>query len=238
MKHPKEEVRLFKKTDEEVLQQSDDQLDSFQENKDKFIERFPQLADPFADEWAACTATARALPTDYATVAGQAKETAALETVMEQGRNLFQTVMLYTQLAFPNDAAVLRLFGQQQYDSARTSQLKLPVLLRSTYAQVSKDEYKPALMSKGLKEEEIMMLDTLAADIINQDSVQQKAKKARLLATNERVRAMNSVWEKMSLVCQCAKLVFQNDAVRYNLFLLTESETPKPEETPAQPVAG
>jgi hypothetical protein len=44
---------------------------------------------------------------------------------------------------------------------------------------------------------------------------------------------MNAVWEKMALVCQCAKLVFQNDAAKYNLFLLTESETPKPEDAPA-----
>lgn len=41
---------------------------------------------------------------------------------------------------------------------------------------------------------------------------------------------MNAVWEKMALVCQCAKLVFQNDAAMYNLFLLTDGETPKPND--------
>lgn len=236
MKHPEEVVRLFNKTDEEALQQSDVLFDSFMANKSQFAERFPDLNDLFAIEWTAATTAARALPPDYASVAGQANETTILENLMEQGRNLFQTVMLYTQLAFPDDTAVLRLFGQQQYDSARTSQLKLPVLLRTTYAQVSKPEYKTALMAKGLTDAEITLLDTMAGTITAQDVIQQNAKKARLLATTKRIVTMNAVWEKMALVCQCAKLVFQNDAAKYNLFLLTDSEVPAPENTPA-PVA-
>jgi len=236
MKHPEEVKRLFTKTDEEALQQSDVLFNSFVANKSQFVGRFPDLNDPFSLNWSAATAAARALPPDYASVAGQANETTVLETLMEQGRTLFQTVMLYTQLAFPNDPAILRLFGQPQYNAVRTSQLKFPVLLRTTYAQVSKPEYKTALMAKGLKDAEITLLNSLADSIVNQDVVQQNAKKARSLATSERIAAMNAVWEKMATVCQCAKLVFQNDAARYNLFLLTESETPAPVNAPA-PVA-
>lgn len=236
MKHPEELKRIFTKPDEEVLQQSDVQLNSFQQNKQAFVARFPQLVDPFEADWSTCIANARAFPPDYVAIAEQATQTSALETLMEQGRALFQTVILCTQMAFPGDAAILRLFGQPQYDAARTSQLKLPILLRSTYAQVSKPEYKPALLAKGLKEKEIEMLNSLAGDIVAQDIVQQNAKKARSLVASERIIAMNAVWEKMATVCQCAKLVFQNDAARYNLFLLTDSETPKNEDIPA-PVA-
>ena len=232
MKHPKEVQRLFTKPDGEVLQQSEVQLISFQENKEAFVARFPELADPFEEVWAECIDNARALPPDYVAVAEQAAQTSTLENLMEQGRTLFQTVILYTQMAFPGDAAKLRLFGQPEYDSARTSQIKLPILLRSIYAQVSKEEYRPALLAKGLKEEEIEMLNGLAADIIEQDIVQQKAKKARSLAATARIETMNAVWEKMAMVCQCAKLVFQNDAARYNLFLLTDAEAPAKEDAP------
>jgi len=235
MKHPEEVKRLFSKTDEEVLQQSDVLFDSFLVNKSEFVERFPHLDDPFAAEWATATTTARALPPDYATVNEQANETQLLETLMEQGRNLFQTVIVYAQLAFPNNPAVLRLFGQPQYDSARTNQLKLPVLLRSTYTQVSKPEYKTALLAKGLKDAEITLLDSLAGAIVAQDIAQQNAKKARSLSANQRIVIMNSVWEKMATVCQCAKLVFQNNAAKYNLFLLTEGEAPATNDTPTQP---
>lgn len=123
-------------------------------------------------------------------------------------------------------------FCVQQYDSARNSQLKLPVLLHSTYKQASKVEYKTALLAKGLKEEEIEMLNGLGTAIVEQDAAQQQAKKARSLAASVRIQTMNAVWEKMATVCQCAKLVFQNDAARYNLFLLTDAEAPK-ENAPA-----
>lgn len=233
MKHPKEAVRLFNKIDEEVMQQSDVLLNSFQENKGAFTARFPHLADPFVDEWGECIATARALPPDYVAVSEQAAETSALENLMEQGRTHFQTIMLYTQLAFPNDAAILRLFGQPQYNSARNKQLKLPILLRMLRSQVSKPEYKEALIAKGLKPEDIDQLETLAQSIVFQNVAQQQAKEDRSLQASKRIIAMNAVWEKMALVCQCAKLVFLNDAARYNLFLLTDAEVPKKEDVAA-----
>ena len=237
MKHPEEVKRLFTKTDEEVLLQSELQLDSFQENKNLFIERFPQLADPFANQWSLATAQARAINPDYTAVSEQTSQTNALEDVMEQGRTLFQTVMLYTQLAFPNNTSVLHLFGQPQYESSRNSQLKLPTLLRSLHEQVIKPEYQSALINRGLKQEEIDALQSVAGDITNQNLAQQKAIKNRSLSTTQRIAAMNAVWEKMALVCQCAKLVFQNDAAKYNLFLLTDGETPKPDDnaTPDEP---
>jgi hypothetical protein len=232
MKHPVEVVRNFSKPDDEMLQQSDVLLGSFQDNKSLFIGPFPQFADPFASEWAATTATARLNLPDYVSVTDQSSETDALETLMDEGRNLFQTVILYAQLAFPNDPNKLKLFGQSQYNSARASHLKLPVLLRTMYTQASKPEYKTALITKGLTEAQINMLETLATSIVNQNVVQEKAKNERSLSASDRIAAMNAVWEKMSLVCLCAKMVFQNDAARYNLFLLTDGESPKSNDAP------
>lgn len=236
MKRPEKVVRLFNKTDDEVLQQSYVLLDSFRTNKEPFVNRFPQLADPFESVWAESTANARALPPDYDAVAEQAMQTSALENLMEQGRTLFQTIMIYTQLAFPGDSAILRLFGQPQYDSARNKQLKLPTLLRTLRTQILKPEYQNALMAKGLKPEEIDALETMAQNIVAQDIAQQKAINDRSMAASQRIITMNTVWEQMSVVCQCAKLVFQNDAAKYNLFLLTGSETPAKEGTPAPAV--
>jgi hypothetical protein len=234
MKHPEEVSRLFSKPDEEVLQQSDLKLGSFNENKLLFVERFPQFGDPFAAGWAADTATARAIPPDYVSVSNQTGKTEALKGMMVKGRNCFQKLLLYTQLAFPGDAKMVTVMGQPQYHVAHRSQLKLPVLLKSAHAQASIPEIKNALMSKGMKESEINDLSNLAEQIISLEIVQQNAKNGRTLDANKRITALNLVWEKMSLVCQCAKLLFQEDAVRYNLFLVTDGATPisKPVPTP------
>ena len=98
----------------------------------------------------------------------------------------------------------------------------------------SKPEYKAALLSHGLKENELNELKTLSSSIVDQTVLQQNAKIERSLDLDLRVTTMNAVWEKMSLVCQCAKLIFQNDAARYELFKLSEGTgaAPKPEEAP------
>ena len=234
MKRPEEVNRIFTKSDDEVLKQSDVKLGSFEENRDKFVERFPQLADPYAEEWGEAISKARSILPDYASVANQSKETDALNTLIEKGANLYQTMLLYVRLAFPNDAMVLRIFGQHQYDAARKSQLKLPILLMTGYTEALNPDYKAALMGKGMKEAEIVALKTLAESIVNQGKAQKKAIKNRTIDKNERITALNLVWAKMALVCQCAKLVFQNDATRYNLFLLSDGNNSpeKPDENP------
>ena len=175
MKHPEEVSRIFSRPDEEVLQQSDLKLGSFNENKSLFVERFSQFGDPFAADWAAATATARSIPPDYVSVSNQSAETEALKVLMEKGRNCFQTLLLYTQLAFPGDGIMLNVMGQQQYFASHNSHLKLPVLLKSAYAQASIPEIKQALMSKGMKETDIEDLLKIAESIINQEIVQKNA---------------------------------------------------------------
>jgi hypothetical protein len=234
MKQPAEVLRDFKKPDEEVLQQADLKLISFVENKNKLVERFPELADPFAGEWGIAINYARSILPDYASVASQSRQTNDLNALIEEGANRYQTLLLYVKIAFPKDATVLRLFGQSQYASASRSRLKLPILLRTASELALKPEYKTALVAKGMKEAEIDALATMANNIVNQNVVQENAMKQRTLDANHRITALNLVWEKMSLVCQCAKLVFQKDITRYNLFLLSDgdSNTSKPEDTP------
>jgi len=226
MKRQEAVKRIFTKSDDDVLQQSKEQLGSFEKNKHAFIERFSELADPFAEKWSEAINFARSIPPDYASVANQSRKTDALNTLIEKGANLYQTLLFYVRLAFPDKALVLRLFGQNQYDAARRSQLKLPALLMTGYTQASKPEFRTALIAKGMKETEIDGLQSMANNIINMGKAQEKARKDRTLEANKRIIALNIVWEKMALVCQCAKLVFQNDATRYRLFLLSDESYP------------
>jgi len=232
MKHPENVERDYKKSDEEMLQQSDLKLTSFLKNKSSFVARFPHLADPFATEWANAITIAQNFIPDNASAKERTSESDALEILMDEGRNLFQMLMLYTQLAFPNHTIALRAMGQSQYESSSKSYLKLPNLLRNAHTEASKPEYKAALMDKGMTELEINMLKTIADQIVNQELALDNAKEDGSLYANERIIAMNNVWAKTALVCYCAKLVFAKDATRSALFLLSEDEISKPEEIP------
>ncbi len=231
MKKPEEVIRNFKKSDEALLQQSGVKLASFIKNKSRFVKRFPQLADPFAAEWEAATNSAREILPDYASVLNQVNSTEALNALIAQGANLYQSLLLYVRLAFSDDATAMSLFGQPQYAAASRSAIKLPMLLRTAFIQASKPEIKAALTGKGMKLSEIDLLLSMADNIVDLDVAQENAKKQRKLDAINRITALNTVWEKITLVCFCAKLVFQKDAARYNLFLLNDGNNPgkKPE---------
>ena len=227
MKKPEEVIRNFKKSDDVLLQQSDVKLASFIRNKSRFVERFPQLADPFAAEWEAATNSAREILPDYASVINQVNSTEALNALIALGANLYQSLLLYVRLAFSDDATAMSLFGQPQYAAASRSAIKLPLLLRTAFIQASKPEFKAALTAKGMKLSEIDQLLSMADNITGLDVEQEKAKNQRSQDAINRITALNAVWERITVVCFCAKLIFQKDATRYNLFLLNDGDNPE-----------
>jgi hypothetical protein len=222
MKHSESIQRIFNKPDAEILQQSEVMLSSFNDDKQAFVSLFPDLADPFAVQWSTANAHARSLLPDYASRSNIIAETFNLETLLDQGRELYQSLLLYARLAFPGNAVILTQLGQPDYEAARKSQLKLPVLMKVAYAKASEPAIKQALTAKGMKAADIDLLQTLAEDIAKQDVKQENTKNSRSADASERIAAMNAVYEKMSLVSECSKLVFRNDALRYSFYLLTD----------------
>lgn len=232
MKATEEVKRIFNIPDAEVLKESMLKLDSFQEYKHLFVERFPELNDPFAAQWDKSVAEAWQQLPDYALSASKSKATNELEKSMETGRNHYQMVLLYTRLAYPKNKRMLHLLGQADYSRSRASHLKLPALLRTACQEASKPEVKQALLEKGLKEPDLGLLEILADEILNRYTAQQGAIKKRSLGTFQRISLLNSIWEQMALVCRCAKLVFEHDFAKYRLFLLPVPDKPEAGEAP------
>jgi hypothetical protein len=79
---------------------------------------------------------------------------------------------------------------------------------------------------------QISSLENLANSISAQIVAQKNAKKERSRVAALRINHLNAVWEKMSLVSMCAKSLFQNDAAKYNLFILSKRKGKKA-DTPA-----
>lgn len=233
MKHPEKLARISNKPDSEILQQSEVMLSSFIDDKSKFIQFFPGLDDPFAEKWAEANAQARALLPDYVSRGNILTHTTSLDSLLEQGRNLFQSLMLYAKLAFPGNALILNQLGHSEYESARKSQLKLPILLKVAYAKASEETTKAALMGQGMKAADIELLATLAEEISKENVNQENAKNLRTTDANTRIMAINAVYAKMSQVSECSKLVFQNDALRYSFYLLTDKAVVAGEDAPS-----
>ena len=78
-----------------------------------------------------------------------------------------------------------------------------------------------------MKLSEIDLLLSMADNIVDLDIAQDNAIKQRKLDAINRITALNAVWERITVVCFCAKLIFQKDATRYNLFLLNDGDNPE-----------
>ena len=231
MQHPKKVQRLYKVSDGVMLQHADLKLTLFNERKDKFIQRSSDLAEPFATEWAKDIEGARAFPPDDESLAETGLKTVDVKAEMKKGCDAFQTLVFFIKMVYPNDKAMLALIGQPRYKKARNVQTELPLLLNQAYLAASKPDRKEKLLAKGMTEAEIESLNDLAISIPKIDEGQEESKKDRGGDSQTRIIALNQVWIKMVKVCECAKLIYKDDAASYAMFLLPEP----PHHTPDEP---
>lgn len=221
-KENKKPARRYKNTDAGLLQQSLTMHAAFEENKQAFVDRFPDLADPFADNWLAATNSAGAITSDFQKQAVIMQKTTALVGLMEEARQVLQTLFTYGSLAFPGDAAMARALGKNEYSKSKGNQAKMPLLLRMAHQQASKPDVKALLLAKGMKETEIARMIELSELLSETDVNQEGNKSSRTINTAVRIDAMNTVFGFMQQVNTASKLVFASDAARLAIFKLRD----------------
>jgi hypothetical protein len=237
MTNSDEVKRDYNKPDDKVIEQGDLMNAAFDERKDAFVKKYPDLDEPFNTDWRNDIEVARSFTSDADNVSLTALATQQLTTEMTNGRNILQDVFIYVEHAFPGDAAMLNLFGKKDYPKMRNSQTLLPQLLDRAFTSYNNPGYKPLLVNKGLTETEAAKINTSALEIIRLNKKQELLKKARGLSKRDRIIVLNRIWAKMSYVSECAKSIYRDDAETRKLFNLYKAgeEKPKPPETGIQP---
>ncbi len=232
MEKPIEVVRDYTKPDDEMLEQSQGMHDAFAERKTVFVAKFPSLDDPFATDWQDEIDVCHSFSSDAANRSALVMQTQKLDDEMKAGRDVYQTLLLYVKLAWPGDAAMLNVFGQNLYKEVNRSQTRFPDLLGVAYAQATQAGYKSLLTVKGLTETSIERLKTIKETIESDNRQQQNLKSSRGLSTQERIKRLNKVWSRMTMVSECAKEAFKDDYAQYRLFLLYPEGGPTPPAPP------
>ncbi|MCK9617176.1 MAG: hypothetical protein M0R21_05010 [Lentimicrobiaceae bacterium] len=237
MTNSDEVKRDYNKPDDKVIEQGDLMNAAFDERRDAFVKKYPDLDGPFNTDWRNDIEVARSFTSDADNVSLTALATQQLTTEMTNGRNILQDVFIYVEHAFPGNAAMLNLFGKKDYLKMRNSQTLLPQLLDRAFTSYKNPDYKPLLVNKGLTETEAAKINTSAQAIIRLNKKQELLKKARGLSKRDRIIVLNRIWAKMSYVSECAKSIYRDDAETRKLFNLYKAgeEKPKPPETGTQP---
>jgi hypothetical protein len=212
--------RRFRKNLLALLQQSKTMLHSFIENMALFTAKFSELNVAFATEWQTAIDDADDAPDDEQVVDDQQMMTYGLHKAMRDARNGYTELMVYVQLAFPDDAAVPAHFGYGLYKAARRKPLEMKQLLELAHERADSPEYKSALNAQGFSQPMIDGLNTLAQQVEAANDNQKQAITDRYMQTQNRNALLNAVWDKMTIVNLASIVVMRGDYERKQLFKL------------------
>lgn len=233
MAKAEEKTRAFNGSDSDMVQTSRVIHGLFTEDKPRFISFDASLADPFAENWLHKIEAASLITNDSFTVAMQMELTKKVADKMEECKVFFQQMKYFIEKAFPGKREIWTQFGYSTYDDARRGETKMIQfygILGKTAAQ-----YSAQLIAAGFSQENIDKITTLHTELTNADYEQEISKKKRPAATQERIVLLNECYQYLQRVCKAGKIIFANDYVKYNQYLLPDESSFKKEEPTAPP---
>ena len=235
MAKAEEVTRIYSGSDADMLQVSRVMQGLFTEDKTAFTEFDTAFADPFAGNWMQQIETASNFSQDTIALGEQTELTKIVAEKMEECKKFFQSMKYFVEKAFPGKKEIWAQFGYSDYEYARRGETKMVQFL----GVLSKTAltYKDQLIEAGFTQEKIDQIAVLQSDLTQADYNQEIAKKGRPALTQERITNLNHCYGYMQKVSKAGKIIFDDDFVKYNQYLLPNDSAAKKEEpqAPAPP---
>lgn len=206
--------RQFNMTDDEMLERAQLFHDILNTELATFTARFPWLDAAWLSAFNNDINAADLYPKDESIILDQKVLTGDVGTSMNRGFSALQELAVYAKLAYANDPARQRVFGQDYWAKARNNTLKLQEALELAYAKADNADYKADLLAKGYTQAEIDALNSMANELQLKNGLQESAKSGRKVNRHDRVVLHNIVWGDMGTVNTTAQVVWKDDADR------------------------
>ena len=217
-----QEKRNYNMPDADMLESCDTMRGHFEEDKPKFIVHNPKFADPFFSEWGVKINVALKFPTDETIDDQLMQKTATVEDVISQCKKKYQQTKQFVEDAFPNNEAVWKEFGFDDYDKASHSQPGFIQFMYKFHGVAVK--YHEKLGDQGYTEEKIDEIEALA-DNLKQVNKEQELFKGNIpVQTRERILLHNAANDDRRRVGRAGKLIFADNYAKYQRYLLGPSD--------------
>ncbi|MBU0474130.1 MAG: hypothetical protein KKF62_08195 [Bacteroidetes bacterium] len=224
MSKPNEVHRNYTISDSEMVLTSNVYRALFIEDKLDFSQFDSSFADPYADNWAAAIAVAEVVAQDAELIDQMAQLTAKVNAKMAEVQDYYHRIKYYMEKAFSDNIAIQNEFGRNDYDKARNSTPKLVAFMQTLNNATTK--YSAELLAAGCAQEFLDKAPTLRDELRTAENNQELFKKTRPVETQKRLEDMNTCWDFSKNVCKAGKIVYSDNAAKYNQYLLP-GETPK-----------
>lgn len=216
-----EEIKsAFNKSVEEVDVQSNLMHDHLVIDQAAFAANFPFVTEAYVDSFQGLIDAARAIATDAEVVLDTKVLTQNVNAQVKLGKEMLNTLNTYAMLAYPDDEARQKVFGQHTWEAARSDQEKMRSALMLAFAQATKMPYKADLAAVGYAPTAAGLLKATAIAIDEANQIQEQAKSERGVTTQTRVLAWNGVWKRLRQVNVMSKEVFKDNPAKLEQYLL------------------
>ena len=219
-----------------MLEEGQRFLNQYLERPTDFTNVFNKFKMPFATNMQDAIDICYASTTDEISKRAQHIQTEKVDGFVATGRSIFQGGIEYIKIAFPGKKSILNLFGQPEYEKARSSHLLMPVLLMQAYTFAIDPDNSEKLIAEGMTLLKIEEFKTTALAINEGVQKQKKLMGARTLSTQDRTNNLNAVWAMMVLLSDCAKQIYKDNPAMWNLYLLYPAGAPPPPPPPDPPI--
>ncbi|SDE90636.1 hypothetical protein [Epilithonimonas hungarica] len=147
----------------------------------------------------------------------QVQTTENVLSQMELARAKYNEVKYFVQKAFPNSAATQGEFGLNDYMDARRSESKMIQFLDEMSKACVK--YQTQLVAAGYNAPAIATIQTIRTDLLNKNTTQEVFKKQRPKLTEDRIKILNAVYDRLTQVNAAAQIIYMTDYAKQRQFI-------------------
>ena len=217
---PEEILRNYRMEDEAMLVRAEVFHDQLVEDLADFTAKFPFIDAAYEAAIQATIDAANALPLDNQVVDNLKVLTEDVNAQVVLGRRALSDLGIYAKLAFPDDEARQRVFGQDTWGDAYSDQEKMMNALEQAHTMVTTAPYDADLATKGFVAANATTLQTIANEIRSRNGLQEKAKASRPVTTQDRIVQYNSVWAQLREINLASQVVFADNPAKLDSYKL------------------
>lgn len=206
-----------------MLEESKGKLDLFISDKADFVLFDPDFGGNFQIDLEALIAVAEGKDTDEVIKDKTTQLTQAVETKMDLCRVKFQSSKYFIELAFPDNAALWKEFGYDNYKDARAKQPLMIQFMKNFYDKAN--HYSAQLIAKNYTQAMINEIWTRMDELDKANRAQNAWVNGRKKLTQERQIAYNKVWDTVVRICVAGQIIYLNDAAKHEQYLIPTNNT-------------
>lgn len=149
--------------------------------------------------------------------------TEELSAKIKNCTSIFKEVRYFVRKKFANSPAIQKELGMHTYRKARSVQSEMVLFMYALAASVEK--YKTELTEAGLKASVIASIKPAAEALEKTNVTQKTGKGGRTVKTEDRITLLNNLYELLTDFSEAAKIVFANDPVKKDRYILPHAKT-------------